>query len=94
MTLTFNTDDMENDYNGWKNWETWQILLWATNEEPLYRQTTRFVNVWAHRVGFDDKVKVFFRDLFPNGTPDMDGVDDMQRVDWSEIADHLREWDD
>ena len=26
----------ETEYNGWKNWETWNVTLWLTNEYPLY----------------------------------------------------------
>jgi len=85
---------MMNDYNGWTNWETWQILLWASNEESLYKETTRFVDFFAHRTGFTDKVKYFFREMFPEGTPDMDSYEEMHNVNWSEIADHLKEWND
>jgi hypothetical protein len=87
-------DKTMNDYNGWSNWETWQILLWASNDEDLYKQTTRFVDFFAWRIGFEDKVKYFFCDMFPNGTPDMDSADEMQQVNWSEIAEHLKEWND
>lgn len=23
-------------YNGWKNWETWNVALWLQNEYPIY----------------------------------------------------------
>jgi len=83
-----------NDYNGWTNWETWQILLWAENEQHLYKQTTEFVEFYAHRAGFLDKVKSFFHSMFPDGTPDMDNASEMNEVNWQEIADHLKEWND
>lgn len=83
----------DNTYNGWTNWETWQILLWASNEEHLYKQTTKFVRWASWRVGFDHKVKQFFYDMFPNGTPDMESVEEMQKVNWKEIAEHLEEWE-
>jgi hypothetical protein len=81
-------------YNGYTNYETWSVLLWASNEEHLYRQTEKFVYWSAHLAAFDHKCQTFFRDMFPNGTPDMDSADDMKLVDWKEIARHLTEWND
>jgi len=85
---------MTNDYNGWTNWETWQILLWASNEQNLYNQTQGFVDFFAHRAGFNQKVIAFFRDMFPDGTPDMDSAEEMEAVNWEEITQHLKEWND
>lgn len=77
-------------YNGWKNWETWNVSLWIDNEEGLYREKIRFI-----RSQFDgleaDAVEEFCRELFPKGTPDMDGAKGLRNVDWEEIADHWRD---
>lgn len=73
-------------YNGWANWETWQINLWLDNEEPLYREKVRFLR----RGDLDDsQVEAFCREQFPEGTPDMD-PGDLEKVEWSEIGDHFR----
>ena len=34
---------MEN-YNGWKNWATWNVALWLANDEALYKLSRRFVS--------------------------------------------------
>ena len=31
------------DYNGWKNWATWNVALWLGNDEFLYKLSRRFV---------------------------------------------------
>jgi hypothetical protein len=28
----------EERYNGWKNYPTWAVNLWLSNDEPLYRE--------------------------------------------------------
>ena len=89
-----NQTNTNQEYNGWTNWETWQILLWATNDQTLYDETTEFVNFFAWRAGFEAKVINFFRSMFPNGTPDMDSAEEMNAVNWAEITEHLIEWHD
>ena len=34
---------MDNTYNGWKNWETWNVALWLGNDEWFYKLSRRFV---------------------------------------------------
>jgi len=79
-------------YNGWTNWETWQILLWADNEEPLYRWLMDWCGQWRGGMLPDSRsVEMLFRDMFPDGTPDMDSCDDMDKVNWREITIHIQD---
>jgi hypothetical protein len=36
MPTTFQTDLTDTAYNGWTNYETWNVALWINNEEGLY----------------------------------------------------------
>ena len=35
-TATYQTDLTHKTYNGWSNYETWNIALWLGNDEGLY----------------------------------------------------------
>lgn len=76
------------EYNGWTNWETWQIPLWIDNDEGDYLMKRRLLN---HRSFCDANcAEQIARQAFPDGTPDM-SPGDMERVNWTEIASH---WED
>jgi hypothetical protein len=36
MTTTFQRNALDISYNGWENYETWNVALWINNEEGLY----------------------------------------------------------
>jgi len=36
MTATFQTNLTDTRYNGWTNYETWNVALWIGNDEALY----------------------------------------------------------
>jgi hypothetical protein len=82
-------------YNGWTNWETWQINLWLDNEESSYRDKQRFLRKVADWLDYkpDDYVEneiiCYVNEAFPEGTPDMD-PGDMLKVDWSEIVESFK----
>jgi hypothetical protein len=81
-------------YNGWTNWETWNVELWIDNEEGIYREKQRFLRRNSEEDEIDaDKVEKFCRDIFPDGTPDMkdDPRGDMNRVNWEELAESWSE---
>ncbi len=41
-------------YNGWTNWETWNVALWVQNDERLYREARRSYSYpnFVERMGF------------------------------------------
>jgi len=101
--MTPDTDDKPKQetftmaYQGWKNYETWNVSLYVNNEEPLYRA------MCEQRPFTTATAETFCREAFPDGTPDMQTDEDwsklskaaarerMNLVDWQEIADAFNE---
>ena len=36
MTTTFQRNALDVSYNGWENYETWNVALWINNDQGLY----------------------------------------------------------
>jgi hypothetical protein len=83
---------MTDTYEGWKNWETWNVMLWLNNEEPLYRAKQAFLRRGKLDV---PSVRRFCEETFPRGTSDMRSdhretvAEQWAKVDWSELAEHF-----
>jgi len=78
------------EYQGWTNWETWNVALWLGNDEGLYRRATREAKLAG---GLDaDSAEEVVTDLLPEGTPDFGGdASKYKEVDWQAIADDINE---
>ena len=72
-------------YNGWTNWETWNLNLWVSNDEGLYH----LQQDW--RPFTESTAQQFAHDVLPNGTPDMDSAHDYHKVNWAEIVEAWNE---
>jgi len=90
-------------YNGWKNYPTWNINLWLSNDEGIYEATMEIVQaaVWERgtwngspRIAVADALKDWVREeLAPDTSKDGWLVFSdllgyaLDQVDWLEIAD-------
>lgn len=77
-------------YNGWTNYETWNVALWLGNDEPIY-STMRDARHLLKNGWTAELVEVFIRRFWPNGTPDFASAADYDKVNWAEVARHLNE---
>ena len=42
MTSTYQTCLTDQTYNGWTNYQTWNVVLWIENDEDLYNLVNQF----------------------------------------------------
>jgi hypothetical protein len=75
----------DEEYQGHPNWYTWNLLLWVDNDYGMYKARN------AHGRFTPQSARSFSLDLLPGGTQDMDGPDDMERVDWAWVAEQWNE---
>ena len=72
------------DANGWTNRETWNTILWMTNEFPIYKLLMRLYRGSLNEGDFADNVEYFLNLIWNGETPD--GYR-LSLVNWVEIAD-------
>lgn len=69
-------------YNGWKNWETWNIMLWIMNDEGFYNETKGM-----REVQLQDWVATQLASAGSFG--DIEEAKDLELVDWIEIVNRM-----
>ena len=50
----------EQTYNGWKNYETWNVTLWLQNDEVMYELACLYVKTAKH-----SKIKNIYDSMIP-----------------------------
>lgn len=68
---------MKNTYNGWKNYETWLIVVNLENDYNFYSEVTTKKEKWTNFEDFKNKYGCYMVD----------------RVNWSKVsAKEIKEW--
>ena len=44
-------------YEGWKNYETWNVALWINNEFPLYTSASKFMQSYKGRAPYSEWIR-------------------------------------
>ena len=63
MTVTYQTNIADQEYNGWTNYETWNVALWLQNDEGLYHLAQEVGNY----VDFVEVLNDCGSDITPDG---------------------------
>jgi hypothetical protein len=78
---TFQTTIEDNTYNGWTNYQTWNVALWIGNDEGLY-------NMARSSYSYQD-----FISNFEEGDTTLDGVrwddENLNHIELDEMIDEL-----
>ena len=73
-------------YQGWVNWETWNVALWVANERGLYDAVREHPEKFTAA-----SAKALTKEQMTDGTPDFKSARSYSKVDWKEIADDFNE---
>lgn len=85
-------------YNGWSNWETWNVILWLENDEDLWNNLRVKIKPYQRCGCVRDDIIYCVRSAYVYAfgaaiTPD--GVDlNDKSIDWQQIYEAVQEWFD
>lgn len=76
-------------YEGWKNYETWNVSLWLNNEEPMYRKAVAFMEENPNR---DNPYLGFVLENYMTNLVTPDAVEWLSdKLDLNELNDMMKE---
>lgn len=76
------------EYEGWTNWETYNIHTWIMNYESFY---DRMVSERRKAKFTAESAKKLIQRVFPNGTPDMRSQKHLRKINYEELAEAFNE---
>ena len=77
-------------YNGWKNYETWNVALWLCNDYPIYRVASGYAKYASPYLSLRIDLKESF-----NYTTTRDGVNlGSRNLDITALDEFIREMTD
>jgi hypothetical protein len=91
IAVDFKKRIQEKEYNGWTNWDTWNVNLWLTNDEWSYSQANRLCRAVDLDEGDNARnrlKKAALRELAEGVVGDDVNFDN---VDWDEIITSFQE---
>jgi hypothetical protein len=80
------------DYQGYSNYETWNVCLWLGGDEGLYRSALAFKNNIAYITSTgvtSTGAKIICENLFPSGRTQDEAF--LLFVNWKEVANYINE---
>ena len=80
---------MDNEYNGWTNYETWNVALWIGNTEHLYNAACHYMKrQWRD----EDYYKNFINGYMEESSATDDGVKWLDhKLDYDELDEFMKE---
>ena len=84
---------MNKSYNGWSNWETWNIGLWMENDEPTYHEIDQIIRSAKDTYDLSKKLEEWAYDALNNEDIQPSFIIDfvsggLRDVNFFEIAEH------
>ena len=70
--LRANVSSVNREYEGWKNYASWNVSLWINNEYPLYQSAVDFMKTYKGKAPYKNFIAK--QGLIKDKTPD--------RINW------------